>query len=67
MGYKINSFSLKRIQRVVCLGVGKAKSFVILRIWGNSKGSYNRSMVLLSEFVPLYLDLGVTAPARADF
>ena len=28
---------------------------------------YNHSMVLLSAFVPLYIGLGVTAPARADF
>ncbi len=28
---------------------------------------YNHSTVLLSTFVPLYIGLGVTAPARADF
>ena len=28
---------------------------------------YNRSMGLLSTFVPLCIGLGVTAPARADF
>ena len=27
----------------------------------------NRSMVLLSTFVPLYIGLGVTANARTDF
>ncbi len=32
---------------------GRLKVFVINRIWGNSKGSYNRSRVLLSAFVPL--------------
>ncbi len=35
---------------------------------GNSiREVYNRSMVLLSAFVPLYIGLEVTAPARADF
>ena len=67
MGYKSNLFSLKMVPRVVCLGVGKAKSFVVLRIWGNSKGHYNRCVVLLFAFVSLSLGLGVTAPARADF
>ena len=28
---------------------------------------YNRSNVLLSAFVPFYIRLGVTAPARTDF
>ncbi len=42
-------------------------SFLSQRIWVIVREVYNRSKVLLSAFVPLYIGLGVTAPARADF
>ena len=53
MEYNSNHFSLKRFQGVVCSGVGKAKSVVVLRIWVIVREVYNCSMVLLSTFVPL--------------
>ena len=51
----------------VCAGSGKVISYLSQRIWVLVREVYNRSTVLLSTPVPLYIGLGVTAPARADF
>ncbi len=51
----------------VCAGSGKVISYLSQRIWVLVREVYNHSTVLLSILVPLYVGLGVKAPARTDF